>query len=164
MLEIVEPPPDLGKIEKPKVKRAMTEYQLANLQKGRDVRKANGEEKRRQDAQLLEDAVKKKTDELLSKTVRQAEYKIKRDAEIQADIQAKAEAIAMERINSKKEKKSSAKKQVIVLDDESGSDSDSDGNPPQIVIRRSKPKKVEKVEDVAQIIPQYVAPTRLKRA
>jgi len=117
-LELVEDSEGKADIEMPKkAKRAITDYQRANLEKGRQVRKERGEAQRKADETLLASKVTEKESKKLT------------------DIDRKAESIVQTRTRSEPKKKRN--KQVIVFQ----SDSDSEDDTPQIIIRRSKKKE-----------------------
>jgi hypothetical protein len=119
---IVEEDSDLGEVEKPK-KRAMTDYQKANLEKGRLVRKQRGEEKRKAEAEALDKAVAEKAAKENVKITKKAD-RIVGSLKI-AEEQPKMVA-SIPKLKSRK--------QVIVLQSDTESDED------QIIIRRSKKK------------------------
>jgi hypothetical protein len=114
---VVEEESDVGEVEKPKkVKKPLTDYQKANLEKGRLVRKQRGEEKRKAEADALEKAVAEKA----------AKDKVK--------ITKKADKIVSSLKVEELPKPKLRRKQVIVLQSDTESDED------QIIIRRSKKK------------------------
>lgn len=133
-LTIVGDDSDLGEVEKPK-KRVMTEYQKANLEKGRLVRKQKGEEKRKTEAEALAKAVEEKA------------------AKENVKITKKADKIVSSlKVSEKEEKpKPKGRKQVIVLQSDTESDED------QIIIRRSK-KKVNEIRPATPPEPAYYEP------
>lgn len=117
-LELIEDSEGKADIEMPKkAKRVITEYQRANLEKGRQVRKERGEAQRKADQTLLASKV--------------TEKEVKKEKE----IDRKAESIVQTRTRSEPKKKRN--KQVIVFQ----SDSDSEDDTPQIIIKRSKKKE-----------------------
>jgi hypothetical protein len=120
---VVEEDSDVGEVEKPK-KRAMTEYQRANLEKGRLVRKQRGEEKRKAEAEALEKAVAEKAAKEKVKITKKAD-KIVGSLKVAEEQPKMTTSIP----------KLTRRKQVIVLQSDTESDED------QIIIRRSKKKE-----------------------
>jgi hypothetical protein len=121
---IVEDDDEVGEVEKPKkVKKPLTDYQKANLEKGRLVRKQRGEEKRKAEAEALEKAVAEKAAKEKVKITKKAD-KIVGSLKVAEEQQPMKTSIPKLR-----------RKQVIVLQSDTESDED------QIIIRRSKKKE-----------------------
>jgi hypothetical protein len=120
--QIYESEDEVGEVEKPK-KRVMTDYQRANLEKGRLVRKQRGEEKRAAEKLALEQAVAEKAAKEKIKIDKKAETIVK-------NVKSTQQVTDRELVKPKLRRK-----QVIVLQSDTESDED------QIIIRRSKKKE-----------------------
>lgn len=128
-LEIVEDSGAIEKVKKPHKSKGKppSETQLANLQKGRDARKAN----------------------FIAKVEEKAKEVVLKKPELVRQV---AQSMPSQPpADPPKKPKKKGNKQVIVLQDDSDS---SDDEPQQIIIRRSKKKENKKKDKKPQII-QY---------
>jgi hypothetical protein len=130
-LEIVEDSGAIEKVKKPHKSKGKppSETQLANLQKGRDARKAN----------------------FIAKVEEKAKEVVLKKPELVRQVAQSMPSQPPATPDPPKKPKKKANKQVIVLQDDSDS---SDDEPQQIIIRRSKKKENKKKDKKPQII-QY---------